>query len=158
MTDRRLLPTGATEPLEMHASTLGVGQVYEVFAFGADRRLTIASGARRLTIEPLTGFPLAQVRTAASEQHVMVEALTTTHDALTRDLFPVATPGRPYRATLRLSIDEISFDRPQLTAFPRPDLHRPADRDGRRSASAVCVTRLFGAQAGVRPERSSAGC
>ena len=116
VTDERLLPTGATEPLEMSASTVGVDELHEVFALGADRCVTVASGARRLTVESLTGFPLAQVRTVASEPHVMVEALTAAPDALSRDLFPVATPGQPYRAALRLSVDNLSLDRSRLTA------------------------------------------
>jgi galactose mutarotase-like enzyme len=116
VTDERLLPTGATEPLEMSASTLGIDELHEVFSFGADRRLTIASDARRLTFESLTGFPLAQVRTVASEPHVIVEALTVAPDALSRDAFPVATPGRPYRAALRLSATDLWFDRARLSA------------------------------------------
>jgi galactose mutarotase-like enzyme len=116
VTDERLLPTGATEPLEMNAATLGIDELHEVFAFGADRRLTIASDARRLTFESLTGFPLAQVRSVASEPHVVVEALTVAPDALSRDAFPLATPGRPYRAALRLSATDLSLDRPRLSA------------------------------------------
>jgi aldose 1-epimerase len=116
VTDERLLPTGATEPLEMTASTLGADQLHEVFVLGADRCLTVASDARRLTIESLTGFPLAQVRTVASEPHVVIEALTAAPDALSHDLFPVATPGRPYRAALRLSVDDLSCDQSRLTA------------------------------------------
>ena len=116
VTDERLLPTGATEPLEMTAFTLGADELHEVFVLGADRCLTVASDARRLTVESLTGFPFAQVRTVASEPHVVVEALTAAPDALSRDLFPVATPGRPYRAALRLSVDDLSSDRSRLTA------------------------------------------
>ncbi|MGA2453013.1 MAG: hypothetical protein ABSG93_05785 [Solirubrobacteraceae bacterium] len=107
VTDERLLPTGATKPLEMSASTLGVDDLHEVFLLGSDRRLTVASDARRLTVEPLGGFPFAQVRSIAGEPHVMVEALTAAPDALSRDVFPVARPGQPYRAALRLSVDEL---------------------------------------------------
>jgi hypothetical protein len=116
VTDERLLPTGATEPLEMSASTLGVDELHEVFLLGADRRLTVASDARRLTVESLGGFPFAQVRSVASEPHVMVEALTAAPDALSRDVFPVATPGRPYRAAVRLSVDQLSCERAPLAA------------------------------------------
>jgi aldose 1-epimerase len=112
--DERLLPTGATEPLDMSASTLGIDELQEVFSFGDDRRLTIASDTRRLTFESLTGFPLAHVRTVASEPHVVVEALTVAPDALSRDAFPMATPVRPYRAALRLSAKDLSRDRPRL--------------------------------------------
>jgi galactose mutarotase-like enzyme len=79
-------------------------------------RRRVVTDARRLTIESLTGFPLARVRTVASEPHVLVEALTAAPYALSRDLFPVATPERPYLAVLRLSVDELSFDRSRLTA------------------------------------------
>jgi galactose mutarotase-like enzyme len=116
VTDERLLPTGATAPLEMSASTLGVDELHEVFVLAADRRLTVASDERRLTIESLTGFPLAQVRTVAGEPHVMVEALTAAPDALSRNAFPVATPGRPYRAALRVSTDDLSSYGSLLTA------------------------------------------
>ncbi len=108
VTDERLLPTGATEPREMSASTPGVDQLHEVFVLGADRCLTVASDARRLTLELLTGFPLAQVRAVAREPHIMVEALSAAPDALGHDRFPVARPGRPYRAGLRLTVDDIS--------------------------------------------------
>jgi galactose mutarotase-like enzyme len=114
VTDERLLPTGATEPREMSASTLGVDELHEVFAFGADRRVTIASDARRITVESLTGFPLAQVSAFARQPHVMLEALTAAPDALSRNAFPVAAPGRPYRASLRLSADDLSADRSLL--------------------------------------------
>lgn len=116
VTDARLLPTGATEALEMSGSTLGVDELHEVFAFGSDRRLTVASDARRLTIESLTGYRLAQVRTVASEPHVMLEALTAAPDALSHNAFPVAAPGRPYRAALRVSTEDLSSDRSLLTA------------------------------------------
>jgi len=115
-TDERLLPTGATEPLEMSASTLGVNDFCEVFRVEQDRRLTIASDARRLTLESLNGFPLAQVQSIASEPHIMVEALTATPDALSRDEFPVATPKRPYRAAFALSVEELSCEAPLAAA------------------------------------------
>jgi hypothetical protein len=67
-----------------------------------------------VTVESLTGFPLAQVRTVASEPHVMLEALTAAPDALSRNTFPVATPGRPYRAALRVSTDDLSSGRSLL--------------------------------------------
>jgi aldose 1-epimerase len=116
VTDERLLPTGATESLEMGAFTLGVDELHEVFLLGADRRVTVASDARRMTIESLSGFPFAQVRSVASEPHVMVEALTAAPDALSRDVFPVATPGHPYRAALCLSVDELSCHRARVAA------------------------------------------
>jgi galactose mutarotase-like enzyme len=111
VTDERLLPTGATEPLEMSASTLGVEELHEVFLLGADRRLTVADDARRLTFESLSGFPFAQVQSVASQPHVIVEALTAAPDALSRDTFSVATRARPYRATVRLSVDELTSER-----------------------------------------------
>jgi galactose mutarotase-like enzyme len=116
LTDERLLPTGAIQPLEMSASTLGSDQLDEVFVVDVDRRLTIASDTRRLTVESLTGFPFAHVRTVAREPHVMLEALTAAPDALNRDAFPIATPGRPYRAAVCLSVDELSSDRSPLIA------------------------------------------
>jgi aldose 1-epimerase len=116
LTDERLLPTDAIEAGHMGAWSVGVDQLSEVSWLGADRRLTIASGPRRLTIEPLAGFPLAHIRTLPREPHLMVEALTAPPDALRNDLFAVASPGQPYRAALRLSVDELSWDRSRLAA------------------------------------------
>ena len=50
VTDERLLPTGATEPLEMTAFTLGADELHEVFVLGADRCLTVASDAHRFPV------------------------------------------------------------------------------------------------------------
>jgi aldose 1-epimerase len=107
VTDERLLPTGPIEPLAMSAATLGVDELNEVFVLGADRRLNVDAGARRVTVEPLGGFSLARVHAVAGEPHVMVEALTAPPDALSRGEFAVATPGRPYRAALLLSADDL---------------------------------------------------
>jgi hypothetical protein len=103
----------------MKACALGVEELHEVFALGSDRHLTIASDSRRVTIEPLAGFPLAQVRTVASEPHVMVELLTAAPNALNGDAFPVAIPERPYRAALRLSVDALSGDQLRTAARSR---------------------------------------
>jgi hypothetical protein len=46
----------------------------------------------------------------------MVEALTAAPDALSRDVFRVATPGRPHRAALRVSVDELSCEGPRPAA------------------------------------------
>lgn len=106
VTDERLLPTGATEPRAPQRCRLDRGEVQEVFALGPDRRVAVVSAARRLTLESLAGFPLAQVRTHADEPHVTLEAMTAEPDALSHDAFPVATPERPYRTALRLAIDD----------------------------------------------------
>jgi aldose 1-epimerase len=109
-TDKLLLPTGVVEQVEMSASTPGVDELHEVFAFDSDRRVTIASGERRLTIDSLDGFEFAQVRTSREWPHLMVEALTAAPDALSRGLFTVATSERPYRAALRVSIADDGLD------------------------------------------------
>lgn len=140
VTSERLLPMGATEPLEMSAATLEVDQLREVFVLGADRCLTVASDARRLTVESLTGFPLAQVRTVASEPHVVVEALTAAPDALSRDVFPLATTRRPYRAALRLSVEELACEGAPAR---RVILDRPSRRS--RLALATLLLRRRGA-------------
>ena len=122
MTDERLLPTGAIETLEMSVAKLGADELHEVFVFEADRRLIVASDMR-LTVESLTGFPLAHVCTVASERHVVVEALTAAPDALSRNRFQVASPGRPYRAALRLSVDDLPCDRSRLSTCRRRHPH-----------------------------------
>jgi hypothetical protein len=111
VTDRLLLPTGATEAAPMRAFTAGLDELCEVSHLGTDRCVTIASARRRVTIEPLRGLPNLYLRTVAREPHIMVEALTASPDALRRNRFATARPGRPYRAALCLSVDELSWDR-----------------------------------------------
>lgn len=106
-TDARLLPTGASEPRTPETRALDDGEVRELFELGRRRRLTVEAGSRHLTLESLAGFPLAQVRTAADEPHVMLEAMTAEPDALSHGAFPVATAGRPYRAALRVSAADV---------------------------------------------------
>src|ERR1700742_2352793 len=102
--------------MPMRAWTVGVDHLSEVSSLATDRHLTIASGTRRVSVEPLNGFPFAHLRAVAPEPHVMVEALTAPPDALRQDRFPVASPGHPYRATLRLSVADPSWDRSLLSA------------------------------------------
>lgn len=115
VTDERLLPTGETRPQGTSVSRPGLDELHEVFLLGIDHRLTLVSEERRLTVESTGGFPLAQVRSIASEPHVMVEALTAAPDALSRGAFPVARSGQPHRATLRLSVDELSHRDDELS-------------------------------------------
>ena len=109
-TDERLLPTGRLQPRDRRAYSLGADELHEVFALGPDTRVTIGGPKRRITAEFVRGFPFGQVRSAAGQPHLMLEALTASPDALNRDAFPVATSTQPYRASLRLSIDALSQD------------------------------------------------
>jgi galactose mutarotase-like enzyme len=106
MTDERLFPTGGTEPLGLSAHPPGADELDEVALLGTDRRLALASHRRRVALESTAGFPFAHVRSVAREPHVMLEALTAAPDALSRNAFPLAIPGVPYRAALRLSVDD----------------------------------------------------
>jgi hypothetical protein len=107
VTDARLIPSGWTEHRAGQTLHLGTDAVDEVFALGPEHALTVVSGERRVTLESLAGYPLAEVRTMPGEPHVLLEALTATPDALSHDDFPVATPGHPYRAALRLGLDTV---------------------------------------------------
>jgi aldose 1-epimerase len=110
---RLIAPAGGTEALGPSTYTPGADELDEVARLGADRRLTLASHRRRVALEWIAGFPFAHVRSVAREPHVMVEALTAAPDALSRNAFPLATPAVPYRAALRLAVDD------PLTASPR---------------------------------------
>ncbi len=103
-TDERLLPTGRTEAHSKSASSPGIDRLHEVIAFVKERRLTVATSEWRFAMEAHEGFPFAQVRSVAAEPHVMLEALTAAPDALSRNAFPTASPQKPYRAALRMSV------------------------------------------------------
>jgi galactose mutarotase-like enzyme len=106
VTDARLIPSGRIEQRRHRTLHLGADDVDEVFALGKEHALSVVSGARRITLESLAGYPLAAVRTLPGEPHVQLEALTAGPDALSRDAFPVAAPGRPFRTALRLGVQE----------------------------------------------------
>ena len=116
VSDERLLPTGVTEDVDMKALSAGVDEVGELFALGSDRRITISSEARRVTVEPGAGFPFAQVRAVSGAPHVVAEVLTAAPNALNGDAFPVAVRGRPYHAALRLTVDAFSPGPTRLAA------------------------------------------
>lgn len=103
MTDERLVPSGSTERRDPRTCRLDQEDVREVFRLDRGHGLSVVSDARRLGLESLAGFPLAQVRAVADEPHVMLEAMTAEPDALSRGTFPVATRRRPYRAALRIA-------------------------------------------------------
>ncbi len=85
--------------------------------------------------DALSGFPFAQVRSVAGEPHVVVEAMTAPPDALSRDVFPLATSGRPYRAARRLSVEEFACE-------GAPARRVIVDRPPRRSRLALATLLL----------------
>jgi galactose mutarotase-like enzyme len=95
----------------MRALQLGVDETREVFLLGTDRRVTLASETQRLTLDIGAGYTAAHARAVADEQYVTLEALTALPDALTRGDFPLALPGKPYTARLRLSVDALTSPR-----------------------------------------------
>ncbi|MDO8188154.1 aldose 1-epimerase [Conexibacter sp. JD483] len=106
VTDERMLPTGAAEPRGGRAFQLERGDVRELFALGDGGRVAVMGTGRRLTLEPLAGFPFAQVCTYPEEPHATLEAMTAEPDALSHDTYPVATAARPYHAALRIAVDD----------------------------------------------------
>jgi galactose mutarotase-like enzyme len=126
-TDARLLPTGATEPHEMSASTLGLDEVHEVFQLEADPCLSIASDARRLTVESLSGFPFVQVCSVAGEPHVMVEALTAAPGALSDGRLASHSASGPRH-----------HDASLLSSAPHRRPHQPGGGAPTDSAASAC--------------------
>jgi hypothetical protein len=109
-TDARLIPTGASEAHAEETRLVGSGErIGEVFALGeADRTVRVVTTERQLALEALDGFRFAQVRATPDEPELMLEAMTAEPDALSHDAYALATPGRPYRAELRVTAEEAA--------------------------------------------------
>jgi len=112
-TDARLIPTGVSEKRAEETRLLRDGErIGEVFALGPkDRTIKVLTTERQLALEALEGFPFAQVRGTPDESELMLEAMTAEPDALSHEAFALATPGRPYRAELRITAEEAAAAR-----------------------------------------------
>jgi galactose mutarotase-like enzyme len=104
--DERQLPTGRVEAVEPFDGPLGD----RVFDDGFDRladpaAFELRGGGRRITVEFLEGYPVAQVFAPPNIDVVCFEPMTAPANALrTGEALPFAYPGEPFRARFRIAV------------------------------------------------------
>jgi aldose 1-epimerase len=104
--DARHLPTGASERVGSFAGALPERELDDAFDELPDgARFSVAGGGRRIAVSLDAGYPCAQVFAPPDKDLICFEPMTAPGDALRTGAFPVAAPGRPYRAAFTIAVD-----------------------------------------------------
>ena len=105
--DGRGIPTGETEPPPFTSGALGDRAFDDLFPELADPpRFTAAGGGRRLAVEFLSGYPVAQVYSPADSDFICFEPMTAPTNALcSGDGLRQVPPGERFEATFAVSVE-----------------------------------------------------
>ena len=104
--DARHLPTGASGRVDSFAGTLPDHELDDAFDELPDgARFAVTAGGRRIAMTFDAGYPCAQVFAPPDKDLICFEPMTAPGDALRTGEFPVAAPGRPYRAAFTIAVD-----------------------------------------------------
>ena len=104
--DARHLPTGASVRVDSFAGTLPDHELDDAFDELPDgARFAVTAGGRRIAMTFDAGYPCAQVFAPPDKDLICFEPMTAPGDALRTGEFPVAAPGRPYRAAFTIAVD-----------------------------------------------------
>ncbi len=109
--DARGIPTGEETPFPALDAPLGQRALDDGFALATKgARLSVSGGGLRITVEPLEGFPCAQVYAPPGDDLVALEPMTAPTNALAsgRGLSLVA-PGGTRRAAFRIAAGPASL-------------------------------------------------
>jgi aldose 1-epimerase len=104
------IPTGEEEAFEGLDGLLGDAAFDDGFALLSEAGVfTLAGGARRVTVELLSGYRFAQIFAPAGHELVALEPMTAQTSALTtgRSL-PVIRPGESYAAEFRIGVRDAA--------------------------------------------------
>lgn len=104
--DDRMIPTGATEPVEPYSGPLGERTYDDGYAgIAPGTTFAVSAGGRRIEVELTKGYPFAQVYAPGDEEVICFEPMTAPTNALVsgRDL-PLVAPGEEYEATFSISV------------------------------------------------------
>lgn len=106
--DPRGIPTGETEEPPFTAGTLGERAFDDLFpALAPDPRFGLEGGGRRLAVELLDGYPVAQVYSPAGADFICFEPMTAPTNALrSGDGLRWVPPGGRFSATFAVTIEE----------------------------------------------------
>jgi galactose mutarotase-like enzyme len=103
LTDQQL-PSGETEPVEPYSGPLGDRAYDDGYDERTDAPFVVAGGDRRIEVRFEAGFPFAQIYAPPDNDLISFEPMTAPTDALRAGGFPVAEPGKPYRASFSVAV------------------------------------------------------
>lgn len=106
--DDRMIPTGATEPLQPRAFTLD-GQSWDDGLAGLTARpeFSVTAGARTVTVTFDEGFDYAQVFAPADQEFICFEPMTAPTDALTSGTgLRLVAPGDEHRTAFSIAVSD----------------------------------------------------
>lgn len=98
------LPSGETEPVEPYIGPLADRAYDDGFDERTDAAFVLAGGGRRIEVRFEEGFPFAQIYAPPENDLISFEPMTAPTDALRVGTFPVAEPGKPYRAVFSIVV------------------------------------------------------
>lgn len=104
--DDRGIPTGETEPPPFTSGLLGDRAFDDLFPkLDPDPRFTAEGGGRRLAVELLEGYPVAQVYSPSDADFICFEPMTAPTNALwSGDGLRRVAPGETFAAAFRIAI------------------------------------------------------
>lgn len=107
--DARGVPTGAADDAGPEAAPLGGRTFDDLYALRddpADRRLSVAGGGRRVTVEVGDGYRYAQVFAPPAFAHVCLEPMTAATNALVDGGYQTVAPGESFTARFRVLVED----------------------------------------------------
>ncbi len=102
--DKHTIPTGVRTPQPAQREPIADRTFDDHYALGRDRRFSIAAERRTLTFSFDANYPFGQLFVPPRRQHVAIEPMTATIDALGRGTTPLVEPGDRFRAGFRISV------------------------------------------------------
>ena len=105
--DDRGLPTQEQSEQPAIEGLLGERLADDLLLLGDDREFVIESSERRLRLNVSSGYEALQIWIPKGERFICAEPMVAAGAGLSDGVFPVAEPGRPYRAEFSLEVTDI---------------------------------------------------
>jgi galactose mutarotase-like enzyme len=102
--DAHGLPTGSTEPQPEGTRPIGDRAYDDGYALGNDRRLTLESDQRVVTVELGDGYPFAQVYSPSDASFACLEAMTAPTNALVTGAARLVEPDEQFTAEFTVTV------------------------------------------------------
>ena len=102
--DARVIPTGVRTPQRAEDAPIGGRTFDDHYALGRDRRFSISSARRTLTVAFDRAYPFAQLFVPPRRRLVAIEPMTAEIDALGRGTAPIVEPGDRFSASFTVTV------------------------------------------------------